>query len=63
VKKFYYIGVKDGKSFEGVCRHESIDVARRKLEEEGVEDINLAILKSDNIDFIDLDSSAQEAMQ
>ena len=60
MKKFYYIAIKDGKSCEGICRCESIDAARQQLEKDGMEDINIAILRSDNMDFIELENSAQE---
>jgi hypothetical protein len=59
VKKFYYIALKGGESCEGICRCESIDEARKQLEEDGMEEINIAILRSDNMDFIDLENSAQ----
>jgi hypothetical protein len=62
VKKFYYIAIKNGNPCEGVCRCESIDAARRQLEEDGMEEINIAILRSDNIDFIDLENSTRETM-
>lgn len=60
VKRFYYIALKDGKSCEGVCRSESIDTARRVLKREGMEEINLAILRSDDIDFLNLESSSEK---
>ncbi|MBI5115982.1 hypothetical protein HZA56_05870 [Candidatus Poribacteria bacterium] len=62
MKKFYYIGLKDGKTSEGIVRAESIDAARRQLTQEGVEEVNLAILRSDNVDFLDLDPAAEESM-
>ncbi len=61
VKRFYYIGIKDGKSCEGICRSESIDSARQKLSEEGMEEINLAILRSDTVDFLDLETPSEES--
>lgn len=62
MKKFYYIAIKEGESCEGVCRSETIDEARDKLERKGMEEINLAILRSDNMDFIDLDNTFQESL-
>ncbi len=62
MKKFYYIGLKEGKTNEGIVRAESIDAARRKLTQEGVEEVNLAILRSDNVDFLDLDRAAEESV-
>ena len=61
MKKFYYIAIKNGKSCEGVCRCESIDAAREQLEQKGMEEINIAILRSENMDFIDLENPAQES--
>jgi hypothetical protein len=61
VKRFYYIGIKGGKSCEGICRSESIDSARQKLSEEGMEEINLAILRSDTVDFLDLETPSEES--
>lgn len=60
MKRFYYIALKSGQSCEGICRSETIDTARRELEEQGLEEINLALLKSDNVDFLDLEASSDE---
>jgi type II secretory pathway component PulF len=60
MKKFYYIAFKEGRTREGVIRAESIDAAREKLKQDGMEDINLAILRSDDIDFLDLDDRLEE---
>ncbi len=60
MKKFYFIALKEGKTCEGIIRGESLDSARRKLAQEGLEDINLAILRSDELDFLDLDDHVEE---
>ena len=60
MKRFYYIALKDGRSREGIWRSETIDEARRELEEEGMEEINLALLRSDNVDFLDLEAPSEE---
>ncbi len=56
MKKFYYIALKDGRTSEGIIRSKSMDSARRELMEQGMEEINLAILRSDNVEFLDLNS-------
>jgi hypothetical protein len=60
MKKFFFIALKQGKTCEGIIRAESIDAARRKLMREGLEEINLAILRSDELDFLDLDDHVEE---
>ncbi len=55
MKKFFYIALKQGKTSEGIIRSESIDLARQQLAKEGLENINLAILRSDDLDFLDMD--------
>lgn len=60
MKKFYYIALSEGRTREGVVRAESIDSARHKLVGQGMQDINLAILRSDEIDFLDLDDQVEE---
>ena len=60
MKKFYYIAIKDGRPCEGIVRSGSIDEARRELDEQGMMDINLAILRSDTVDFLDLESPDTE---
>ena len=60
VKRFYYIALKNAQSCEGIWRSETIDTARRELEEQGLEEINLALLQSDNVDFLDLEASSDE---
>ncbi len=60
MKRFYYIALKDERSCEGIWRSESIDTARRELEEQGMEEINLALLRSDSLDFLDIETSAEE---
>ena len=62
VKRFYYIALKEGKSCEGICRSASIDTARRELRQKGMEEINLALLRSDTVDFLDLDNPAGESV-
>ena len=61
MKKFYYIALKDGRSCEGICRSATIDTARKELGEAGMEEINLAVLRSDNADFLDLENSVEES--
>jgi len=61
LKKFYYIALKDGHSCEGICRSATIDTARKELSEAGMEEINLAVLRSDNADFLDLENSVEES--
>jgi hypothetical protein len=58
MKKFYYIALKNGKTCEGIIRRESIDLARQQLISQGMEEINLAVLRSDDLDFLDLDLSS-----
>ena len=60
VKRFYYIAIRKGKSCEGIWRAESIDTARKELGNQGMEEINLALLRSDNADFLDLENSDLE---
>jgi hypothetical protein len=60
MKKFYYIALSDGKTCEGIIRSESIDAARTELERKGMEEVNLAILRSDNLDFLDLGEQVEE---
>jgi hypothetical protein len=57
MKKFYYIAFKNGKTCEGIIRGESIDSARQQLINQEMEEINMAVLRSDNLDFLDLDTS------
>ena len=54
LKKFYYIALNRGKTCEGIIRSESIDLARQELSRQGMEEINVAILRSDSVDFLDL---------
>lgn len=61
MKRFYYIALKSEQSCEGIWRSESIDAARSELEAQGMEEINIALLRSDNVDFIDLESSSRES--
>jgi hypothetical protein len=58
LKRFYYIAIRGGRSCEGIWRSETIDSARRELQEQGMEEINLALLRSDNLDFLDLEAQA-----
>mgnify|MGYP001059009848 CR=1 FL=1 len=60
MKKFYYIALQQGKTCEGIVRAESIDVARRTLAQQGMEEINLALLRSDDVDFLDLNDEIEE---
>ena len=60
LKRFYYIAIKGGRSCEGIWRSEDIDSARRELQEQGLEEINLAVLRSDNMDFLDLEAQTGE---
>ncbi len=60
MKRFYYIALKDGRSCEGIWRSESIDTARRELEEQKMEEINIALLRSDNLNFIDFETPQGE---
>ena len=62
MKRFYYIALREGQSCEGIWRSETIDTARRELEEQMMEEINIALLRSDNLDFIDLGTSQQEGL-
>lgn len=61
MKRFYYIALRDGRSCEGIWRSESIDAARCELEQQGMEEINFALLRSDNLDFLDLESPTGES--
>ena len=60
MKKFFYIALKQGKTCEGIIRSHSIDSARQELTKEGMENINLAILRSDDVDFLDLGDEIEE---
>jgi hypothetical protein len=60
LKRFYYIALKDEQSCEGIWRSDTIDTARSELKEQGMEEINLALLRSDTLDFLDIESSAEE---
>lgn len=60
LKRFYYIALKDERSCEGIWRSENIDTARNELENQGMEEINLALLRSDSLDFLDIEASAEE---
>lgn len=51
VKRFYYSAIRNQKECEGVIRADSIDSAKRKLLEEGYEEITLSILSSLPLDF------------
>jgi hypothetical protein len=55
MKKFYYIALKNGETCEGIIRRESINLARQDLMSQGMEEINMAILRSDDLDFLDPD--------
>ena len=61
MKRFYYIALRNGRSCEGIWRSESIDTARRELEEQKMEEINIALLRSDNLDFIDFETPQGES--
>jgi hypothetical protein len=61
MRKFYYIAIKDGKTCEGIWRSESIDSAKLELVEKGMEEINLALLRSDAVNFIEIDDLPQES--
>lgn len=60
MKKFFYIALKQGRTCEGIIRSQSIDSARLELSREGMENINLAILRSDDVDFLDLGDQIEE---
>lgn len=60
MKRFYYIAIRGGRSCEGIWRSETIDSARNELQEQGMEEINLAMLRSDNLDFLDLETQTGE---
>jgi len=60
MKKFFFIALKQGKTCEGIIRADSIDSARRQLAQDGMEEINLAILRSDELDFLDMDDHVEE---
>jgi len=60
LKRFYYIAIRGGRSCEGIWRSESIDSARSELQKQGMEEINLALLRSDNLDFLDFETQAGE---
>jgi len=60
VKKFYYIALNHGKTCEGIIRSESIDSARQELMRRGLEEINVAILRSENMDFLDLGDQMEQ---
>lgn len=62
MKKFYYIALRNGQTCEGIVRSESIDSARGELLRKGLEEINLAILRSDSADFIDLENPTEEGV-
>jgi hypothetical protein len=59
VNKFYYIALKGEATCEGIIRSKSIDSARRELKQQGMEEINLALLRSDTTEFLDLENSAE----
>jgi len=61
VKKFYYIALNNGKTCEGIIRSKSIDSARQELMQQGMEEINVAILRSDNVDFLDLGGPIEQS--
>jgi len=61
VNKFYYIALKGENTCEGIIRSRSIDTARQELQREGMEEINLALLRSDSTDFLDLENPAEES--
>ena len=54
MKKLYYIALKNGETCEGIIRSASVDLARHELTRQGMEHINIAILRSDDLDFLDL---------
>jgi type II secretory pathway component PulF len=60
MKKFFYIALKKGKTCDGIIRAESIDLARSKLMRQGLEEINLVILQSDKVEFLDYDDHKEE---
>jgi hypothetical protein len=46
VKRFYYTAFRDDTECEGIIRASSIDSARKKLADEGYEEITLSVLSS-----------------
>ena len=62
MKRFYYIALKGERSCEGIWRSEDIDTARSELESQGMEEINLALLRSDTLDFLDIETSTEEGV-
>lgn len=60
MKKFYYIALNDGRTCEGIIRSRSIDSAKFELMQKGMEDINIAILRSDEVDFLELEEDPAE---
>ena len=51
MKRFYYSAIREGKECDGIVRAESIDSAKKKLFEEGCEEITLSVLSSPPVDF------------
>ncbi len=51
MKRFYYSAIREGKECDGIIRAESIDSAKKKLLEEGCEEITLGVLSSPPVDF------------
>jgi len=56
MKKLYYIALKNGETCEGIICSSSVDRAREELTRQGMEHINIAILRSDDLDFLDIDA-------
>ena len=46
MKRFYYSAIRNMKECEGIIHADSIDSAKRKLTEDGYEEITLSILSS-----------------
>lgn len=57
--KFYYIALKNGRTCEGIIRSESIDSARTQLTREEMDQIHIAVLRSDPLDFLDLEPGTE----
>ena len=46
MKRFYYSAIRNMKECDGIVHADSIDLAKRKLIEDGYEEITLSILSS-----------------
>ncbi|GAB4335062.1 MAG: hypothetical protein Kow0099_07430 [Candidatus Abyssubacteria bacterium] len=51
MRRFYYSAILNGAEKDGVVHADSIDSARRELQQKGFEEINLTILSSLSGDF------------